>query len=126
MTTTIVYTKHAIKRQAHRNLSEEDVQFVFVHGHRIYCAGALHIFLARRDIPNDPTIYRRFARLEGTVLVMSINDDKPVLITVYRNRRGFKEIRAKSTYDRSIHSRFHKYRNSCGSYSESGLRVVEE
>src|SRR5207244_3542173 len=88
-------TYHAAKRQAQRNLSDTDVQFVLEHGRHIYSAGALHIFLGRRDIPTDKATYRRFAHLEGTVLVVSETPAGAVLLTAYRNRRGLKDIRTK-------------------------------
>ncbi len=98
-------TDHAVHRQAQRNLSDRDVRFVVEHGRRIYCAGALHIFLGQRDIPADRAIQRQFRRLEGTTLVMGMLDDALILITAYRNRRGFKQIRSKAKYDRSRRAR---------------------
>jgi hypothetical protein len=99
MQPTIRYTAHALSRRAQRNLSDADVQFVIEHGRRTHAAGALHIFLAGRDIPSEKTIARRFGHLEGTVLVLSPDSD-PTLITAYRNRRGFKAVRTKAKYDR--------------------------
>ncbi|NJO07867.1 MAG: DUF4258 domain-containing protein, partial [Chloroflexaceae bacterium] len=86
---------HAMYRQAQRNLSDRDVQFVLDYGRTFYCAGAKHVFLGRRDIPRDPDVRRQYARLEGTTLVVSENDGVTVLITAYRNRRGQKHIRSK-------------------------------
>lgn len=93
-------TFHAICRQAQRNLSDQDIDFVYAHGRRIHCAGALHIFLAKRDIPRDTLIARRFSHLEGTTLVMNGTLDGAVLITAYRNRRALKQIRAKAKFNR--------------------------
>ena len=70
MHVTIRSTSHAQSGQARRNLSDQDVRFVFEHGRRMRCAGALHVFLGRRDIPADKEIHSRFAHLEGTMLVM--------------------------------------------------------
>ena len=78
------------------------MQFVLAHGRRVYCAGALHIFLGRRDIPSDKVTYQRFARLEGTVLVLADEAAPLVVITVYRNRRGFKGIRLKKKYEQFV------------------------
>ena len=97
---TMMYTDHARERQAQRNLSAEDVQFVWEYGRAYRCAGAVHVFLGRRDLPADKTMYQRFARLEGTTLVLDDTDTEPVLITVYRNRRGIKRIRSKTKYER--------------------------
>src|SRR5262249_32409390 len=93
-------TIHATGRQAQRNLSDVDIAFVFAYGRRVRAAGALHIFLGRRDIPKASDVARRFAHLEGTVLVMDDTADVPVLITAYRNRHGLKAIRTKAKYDR--------------------------
>ncbi len=100
MHVTIRSTSHAQSRQARRNLSDQDVRFVFEHGRRMRCAGALHVFLGRRDIPADKEIHSRFAHLEGTMLVMDDTQGEVVLITAYRNRRGLRRLRAKAKYDR--------------------------
>ena len=100
MHVTIRSTSHAQSRQARRNLSDQDVQFVFEHGRRMRCAGALHVFLGRRDIPADKEIHSRFAHLEGTMLVMDDTQGEAILITAYRNRRGLKQLRARAKYDR--------------------------
>lgn len=97
---TMTYTSHAQDRQAQRNLSTEDVQFVWEYGRTYRCAGALHVFLGRRDLPMDKAIYQRFAHLEGTTLILDDTHAEPVLITVYRNRRGTKRIRSKAKYER--------------------------
>ncbi len=105
MQLNIRYTAHAVSRSAQRNLSFDDVQFVLTHGRRTYCAGALHVFLARRDIPAEKALARQFGHLEGTVLVLSPTADNDLtLITAYRNRRGFKSVRAKAPYDRRVRS----------------------
>lgn len=93
-------TRHAESRQAQRNLSPEDIEFVWEYGRRVRCAGVLHIFLGKRDIPVEREVARRFARLEGTTLVMDDTWNELVLITAYRNRRGLKQIRAKQKYER--------------------------
>lgn len=104
MPVTVHYTAHALSRSAQRNLSADDVAFVVAHGRRVYCAGALHVFLPGRDIPTEKATARRYARLEGTTLVLSAADQELTLITAYRNRRGFKAIRAKMRYDRRARS----------------------
>ncbi len=101
MNTIIRSTVHAEHRQAVRNLSDEDVQFVFEHGQRIRSAGVLHVFLGKRDIPTDKLTYQRFSRLEGTVLVLDDTRAEVVLITAYRNRQALKNIRPKAKFDRS-------------------------
>jgi hypothetical protein len=111
-------TLHSLTRQARRNLSDEDIDFVVARGRYIYCAGALHIFLRRRDIPRHKDINDRFARLEGTVLVINIQHAIPVLITVYHNRDSFKQIRSKAKYDVC-------HRRSSHPYHYHGRYVVE-
>jgi hypothetical protein len=100
MSTHIAETFHAINRKARRNLSDEDIQFVYEHGHHVRCAGVLHVFLARRDIPREKCISTRFAHLEGTTLVLDDTNGRLVLLTAYRNRNGFKDIRTKTKYER--------------------------
>jgi len=100
----LTVTHHAQERQTQRNLSMDDVQFVWDNGRRYRCAGALHVFLGRRDLPGDKATYQRFAHLEGTTLVLDDQYINPVLITVYRNRRGTKQIRRKSKYERYQHA----------------------
>ncbi len=110
MNTSIRRTNHAENRQALRNLSDEDVLFVFEHGQRIRCAGVVHVFLGKRDIPRDKATYQRFARLEGTVLVLDDTYGEVVLITAYRNRQALKHIRPKTKYDRtSARTRQHSW-----------------
>lgn len=92
-------TNHARSRQAQRNLSDADVRFVLAHGKRFYCAGALHVFLGRRDIPAEREVYQRNAHLEGTVLVLRPTDGILLLVTTYRNRHALKAIRHKTRFD---------------------------
>ncbi len=92
-------TYHAQVRQAQRNVSAADVDFILEYGRRIYSGGVLHIFLGRKDIPGD--VVRNVGHLEGTVLVMDDTYDEPVLITVYRNRKALKTIRSKQKYLRA-------------------------
>jgi hypothetical protein len=99
----IRYTAHGRSRCTQRNLSDADVQFVMDYGRHTWCAGALHVFLGRRDIPMSKAAACRFSHLEGTVLVFMRATDEPMLITAYRNRRGFKAIRSKAAYDRRAH-----------------------
>ena len=100
MQPNVQYTFHALNRQVQRNLSDDDIGFVLAHGRRVHNAGALHVFLARRDIPTNKTVAQRYGRLEGTVLVLHGTNDEWTLITAYRNRHGLKAVRAKRKYDR--------------------------
>ncbi len=100
MLSPMIVTHHARYRQAQRNLSEHDIDFVLQYGRRVWSGGAEHVFLARRDMPRDSALRRQFERLEGTVLVLDDSSTAPVLITAYRNRRALKQIRCKPKYDR--------------------------
>jgi len=89
---------HAGRRLAQRNLSHEDVGYVFAHG-RIYHTGkALFVHLGRRDIPADHRRLDKLRRLEGTVLVLDPATGQH-LTTAYRNRqRGSRDIKRKCKY----------------------------
>jgi len=80
-----------------RNLDEEDVEYVRSYGRRRHCAGAIFYFLPKRGIPDRDLADASLARLEGCVAVFNKEDE--VLITVYRNRKGFKKIRSKVERD---------------------------
>ena len=86
---------HARRRLAQRNLTAEDVQYVYTHGRLLHAGKAIFIYLGLRDIPDEDRRDDRFRRLEGTVLVLD-----PLsgchLTTAYRNRRhGSRDIRRK-------------------------------
>jgi hypothetical protein len=93
-----VISNHADRRLAQRNLSFEDVCYVFEHG-RVHHAGkALFVHLGLRDIPTDDRRDDQFRRLEGTVLVLDPRTGKH-LTTAYRNRRtGSRDIKRKSKH----------------------------
>jgi hypothetical protein len=100
MSTMLRCTDHAHRRQAQRNLSYQDVLFVFQNGQRFRSTGVLHVFLGRRDIPPDKATYQRFSQLEGTVLVLDDTRDEITLITAYRNRRASRKMKYKAKYGR--------------------------
>jgi len=93
-------TWHAQVRQAQRNISDDDVQFVLRYGRKVRCAGALHVFLGKRDLPRDRRLQCRFEHLVGTMLVLCDAGERPVLLTAYRNRNALRELRRKAKYDR--------------------------
>jgi hypothetical protein len=72
------------------------------------------MFLRQRDIPKDKLTNNRFARLEGTVLVINVRHATPVLITVYRNRNSLKQIRSKAKYDGRHRRSAHPHRDYLG------------
>lgn len=88
-------SSHAWERLAQRNLSEEDIRYVFVHGRRHHAGHAVFVHLGRRDIPAEDLRIDRVRRLEGTVLVLDPFSGEH-LTTAYRNRRsGSRDIKRK-------------------------------
>ena len=86
---------HASRRRAQRNLSAEDVQYVYAHGRLHHNGKATFVHLGLRDIPLEDRRDDRLRRLEGTVLVLDPNTGCH-LTTAYRNRqRGSRDIRRK-------------------------------
>ena len=91
-----VVSQHAGRRLAQRNLTFDDVRYVFTHGRLHHCGKALFIHLGLRDIPHSDLRSNRFRRLEGTVLVLDPTTGEH-LTTAYRNRRsGSRDIKRKS------------------------------
>jgi hypothetical protein len=73
---------HASRRLAQRNLTTDDVQYVYTHGRLHHRGKATFVHLGLRDIPAQDRREDRYRRLEVT--------------TAYRNRqRGSRDIRRK-------------------------------
>ena len=93
-----------------RNLSFDDVLFVYNYGITCTRAGATIYFLGKQHIPS---MYARlYARLEGTVVLCCSTTGK--VETVYRNKRdGFKDHCHKEKYNhrKSNVIRLEDYRN---------------
>jgi hypothetical protein len=88
-------SQHASRRLAQRNLTYEDVCYVFMHGRLHHTGKALFVHLGLRDIPLSDRRRDQFRRLEGTVLVLDPATGQH-LTTVYRNRRrGSRDIKRK-------------------------------
>lgn len=90
-------TRHALYRAAQRNLSDEQIAFIFENGNKLHNAGAVFIQLRAKDIPdtvpaNDP---RR--KCAGTTLVMC--SGCKAIVTVYRNPEAFQKDRKKKKYN---------------------------
>lgn len=86
---------HAGRRLAQRNLSDDDVRYVFEHGRVFHTGKAVFIHLGLRDIPSDHRRLDQRRRLEGTVLVLDPVSGQH-LTTAYRNRRhGSRDIKRK-------------------------------
>jgi hypothetical protein len=86
------HTEHAHKRCAQRNLDAEALELVRRYGRRLHRTGAVFYFLGRRDLPEELLRDDRYARLEGTTLLFSLEGE---LITAYRNREALRQIRKK-------------------------------
>lgn len=86
---------HASRRLAQRNLTTDDVHYVYVHGRLHHTGKATFVHLGLRDIPEEDRREDRYRRLEGTVLVLDPATGCH-LTTAYRNRqRGSRDIRRK-------------------------------
>jgi len=91
------FSKHATLRAAQRNLSDSDVQYILDHGTELHCGGAVHVFLAKKDILQSDMSNDSITRLIGATLV--IDPDEVELYTLYRNSCGLRDIRKKAKYD---------------------------
>ncbi len=96
----LVFPEHADWRAARRGLAEAEIEYILLHGQRFHCDGAVIYYLRRRDIPPEHRAVDRWARLEGSAVVVARKTY--TVITVWRNRRtGLKRIRRKPGYDRA-------------------------
>jgi hypothetical protein len=93
--TVTTVSAHASRRLAQRNLTTDDVHYVYAHGRLHHTGKATFVHLGLRDIPEEDRRDDRYRRLEGTVLVLDPNNGCH-LTTAYRNRqRGSRDIRRK-------------------------------
>ena len=98
--TILKASKHAILRMAQRNISLRDLEYVLIHGERVYRTGATIYVLRKRDIPQNDRKKSEIARLEGTaVLIDSTPGGNLEIITMYRNKSAFRAIQCKTKYD---------------------------
>ena len=92
-------SKHAKRRMAQRNVSIGNIEFVLKNGQWLHRAGVVFVFLGSRDIENIQETKQEYARLEGTIVVLSRDGSR--IITVYRNRQqGLRKIKQKENYGR--------------------------
>ncbi len=92
---SLQFTDHALTRMHQRCLSIPDIEYVVLHGQQHRCAGVVHYFLGRCDIPTKDHNKDYLRRLEGTTVLVDSRNRKSV-ITVYRNRSALKDIRRKA------------------------------
>lgn len=81
-----------------RGLQESDIYYVLVYGQWFIAAGAAHVFLGKRNIPQGDRKNDRLMRLEGTTVLLS-SQDWVTVMTVYRNRESIRKDRRKAKYD---------------------------
>lgn len=94
---TLSFTEHAVTRMCRRNLDKMDVGYVLEYGTRFIRAGAIHVFLGKRDIPKLDQCYAQVTRLVGTTVLIDSHDAKTVL-TAYRNRESIKKDKRKAKF----------------------------
>ena len=95
MHNSLQFTEHALTRMRQRCLSIPDVEYVVLHGQQHRCAGVVHYFLGRCNIPTKDQHKDYLSRLEGTTVLVD-SHSKSSVITVYRNRSALKDIRRKA------------------------------
>jgi hypothetical protein len=88
---------HALERAAQRNIQTSDIAFVMAYGQRFYTGEAIQYFLGRRDIPEQYHSDDCVMKLEGTTLITAHDG---TLITLYKNKRGCKNLRRKCKWHR--------------------------
>lgn len=89
---SFIFTEHARRRMAQRNVSKQQISFILSHGEETHCAGARFVHLRRKDIPKPLRKVSKFARLEGVTVVLS--NESQTIMTVWRNhRQGLRRIR---------------------------------
>lgn len=95
--TQYIPSKHAKQRMAQRNISIDNIEFILKNGQWLHRAGAVFVFLGNRNIGKSKERDQKYARLEGTVVVLSRDGSR--IITVYRNRQqGLRKIKQKAQY----------------------------
>ncbi len=87
------YSRHALQRIAQRNIKKDNIEFIMKFGQKIHNGGALFVFLGKHDIPDEYQRDDQFAKLEGSILLVS--SDESCLITAYKNKQGLKQIKRK-------------------------------
>lgn len=90
-------TRHATYRAAQRNLSDEQIAFIFENGSKLYNAGAVFIQLRGKDIPDTIPANHPLRKCAGTTLVMCGGCKS--IVTVYRNPDAFYKDKKKKKYN---------------------------
>ena len=99
----IILSDHAVKRCSQRGIRSKDILFALNHGTLIRKAGALFIFVRKKDLPEGQQQH------EGLTLVLSPKGK--ILKTTYRNRKAIKNIKRKKKSRRSLYEKHIDYFN---------------
>ncbi|MCB9139688.1 MAG: DUF4258 domain-containing protein [Caldilineaceae bacterium] len=92
-------TAHAEKRMRQRGLTRQDLGYVLRYGCKQHAAGARIYYLRDKDVARRNC--RMGEKLRGTAVVIA--RDAPVIITVWRNRRGgLRRIKRKPVTDNAV------------------------
>ena len=91
---SLLFTEHALLRMAQRNLSINDVEYTLKNGRECRRGGAIHYTLRGKDIPKQDRSSNELRRLEGMTILIAPNDNQ--IITVYRNKDAYTDIRKKT------------------------------
>lgn len=86
-------THHYDERASHRHLRDDVRDFVLSHGVDIRAAGATHLVVMERLLPEDLRETDTARRARDWVLVVG---DDGALLTCYRRRRAVRFVRQKS------------------------------
>lgn len=97
MQTCLLYSDHALHRMAQRGISDEEIEYVCRYGQAINCAGSVHYFLRRKDIPLQDQNNSHLRKLEGTTVLLD-QETGSVVLTVYRNKEALGQIRRKNRH----------------------------
>ena len=85
-------TAHAELRAQQRAIHDGELELVVDYGTRVHNAGALFIFMGKKDIPESlPPALKE--RLHGITLVLAPGTEE--ILTAYRNKAGLREIKRK-------------------------------
>ncbi|MDB5097441.1 MAG: hypothetical protein JWM80_1862 [Cyanobacteria bacterium RYN_339] len=82
---------HARQRASQRGLAQDEIDFVFHFGRKIFRTGIRFIFLGERDIPER--YQRSHGYLAGSTMLVSKDG---TILTVYKNPEAIRVIKKKS------------------------------
>ena len=90
-------SNHSLWRCAQRNFTDDEVQFIIVHGNKLHNAGVIFCQLREKDFPYDLPGNHPYRRLIGATVVLS--NSGTAIKTLYKNPRAFKRDKKKAKYD---------------------------